>query len=48
MFNTGSAFLTEDRMFGIGLRPCHYQAVVDTQPAVDWFEIVSEDFMVVG
>lgn len=33
------------RGFGIGLRPDHYQAVLDTQPKVDWFEIISEDFM---
>jgi uncharacterized protein (UPF0276 family) len=31
--------------FGIGLRPCHYESVINTRPAVDWFEIVSEDFM---
>ncbi len=31
--------------FGIGLRPCHYEAVINTKPAVDWFEIISEDFM---
>jgi len=34
--------------FGVGLRPSHYQTIVDTQPAIDWFEIVSEDFMVDG
>lgn len=34
--------------FGIGLRPIHYQAIIDSKPAIDWFEIVSEDFMVAG
>ena len=34
--------------FGIGLRPSHYQAIVDTRPSIDWFEIVSEDFLVEG
>jgi len=34
--------------FGMGLRPPHYQTVVDTKPAVDWFEIISEDFLVDG
>jgi uncharacterized protein (UPF0276 family) len=34
--------------FGIGLRPSHYQDIVDTHPAIDWFEIISEDFMIEG
>lgn len=34
--------------FGIGLRPNHYQDIVDTRPLVDWFEIISEDFMIDG
>lgn len=34
--------------FGIGLRPNHYQEIIDTCPTIDWFEIVSEDFLVDG
>lgn len=34
--------------FGIGLRPIHYQAIVDTLPTVDWFEILTENFLVEG
>jgi len=34
--------------FGLGLRPQHFQDVLDTQPDVDWFEIISENFMVSG
>lgn len=34
--------------FGLGLRPEHYSAVLDTQPAVDWFEIISENYLVDG
>lgn len=34
--------------FGIGLRSAHYQRIVDEKPDVDWFEIISEDFMVEG
>ena len=30
--------------FGLGLRPEHYLAVLDRRPAVDWFEIVSENY----
>jgi uncharacterized protein (UPF0276 family) len=34
--------------FGIGLRPQHYQDIIDTRPVIDWFEIISEDFLVDG
>ena len=34
--------------FGLGLRREHYAAVLDTRPAVDWFEILSENYMVDG
>jgi uncharacterized protein len=33
---------------GVGLRPVHYTRVLDEHPAVDWFEVISENFMVVG
>lgn len=31
--------------FGLGLRPVHYPYIFEQQPAVDWFEIISENFM---
>lgn len=34
--------------FGLGLRPEHYQAILDTLPPVDWFEIISENFLIPG
>jgi uncharacterized protein (UPF0276 family) len=34
--------------FGLGLRPPHYAQIVETRPAVGWFEINSENFMVPG
>ena len=34
--------------FGLGLRPEHYSAVLDSRPAVDWFEIISENYLVDG
>ncbi len=34
--------------FGLGLRTEHFQHVLDVQPAVDWFEVLSENFMVDG
>jgi uncharacterized protein (UPF0276 family) len=34
--------------FGVGLRRDHYVHILDHQPAVDWFEILSENFMVAG
>ncbi len=33
---------------GIGLRPPHYPRVLDGTAAVDWFEVISENFMVPG
>lgn len=33
---------------GIGLRPIHYEEIFRDKPAIDWFEIISENFMVDG
>lgn len=33
---------------GIGLRLPHYQHILSQKPTVDWFEIISENFMVDG
>ncbi len=37
-----------DYGIGVGLRVPHYQHILSQQPAVDWFEIISENFMVEG
>jgi uncharacterized protein len=34
--------------FGLGLRPQHYPEILDGEPAVDWFEIISENYMIPG
>jgi uncharacterized protein (UPF0276 family) len=34
--------------FGLGLRPQHYAEILEGGPAVDWFEIISENYMVPG
>ncbi len=34
--------------FGLGLRPIYYPDILDATPPVDWFEIISENFMVPG
>jgi uncharacterized protein (UPF0276 family) len=34
--------------FGLGLRTEHYAYVLENKPAVDWFEILSENYMVPG
>ena len=31
---------------GIGLRPVHYEEIFRDKPDIDWFEIISENFMV--
>lgn len=53
----GSAFLEESFLmprydylgFGLGLRPKHYDRILETLPSdINWFEIISEDYMVDG
>lgn len=34
--------------FGVGLRTVHYPHILDHWPAIDWFEVISENFMVPG
>ena len=34
--------------YGLGLRSAYFQQILEQSPAVDWFEIVSENFMVEG
>jgi uncharacterized protein (UPF0276 family) len=34
--------------FGLGLRPQHYEDILEGSPNVDWFEIISENYMVPG
>lgn len=34
--------------YGLGLRKEHYEAVLNDAPPVDWFEIISENYMVDG
>lgn len=34
--------------YGLGLRKEHYETVLVERPAVDWFEIISENYMVEG
>ena len=34
--------------FGLGLRKEHYQAIIDTQPALDFLEILSENYLIDG
>jgi uncharacterized protein (UPF0276 family) len=34
--------------FGLGLRTDHFHYVLEHQPKVDWFEVISENYMVAG
>ncbi|UNK48212.1 DUF692 domain-containing protein [Lysobacter sp. S4-A87] len=34
--------------FGLGLRPEYFEQILASPPPVDWFEIISENFMVAG
>jgi len=33
---------------GVGLRPKHYSTIIESKPKVDWFEVISENYMGVG
>lgn len=34
--------------FGLGLRKEHYETILAEKPALDWFEIISENYLVDG
>ena len=34
--------------FGLGLRTEHYNAILESKPNVDWFEVLSENYMIPG
>ncbi|MBV8134648.1 MAG: DUF692 domain-containing protein [Deltaproteobacteria bacterium] len=34
--------------FGVGLRRPHYAHILERRPPMDWFEVISENFMVTG
>jgi len=39
---------TKEYGIGIGLRIPHYRHILERKPLVDWFEIISENYMVDG
>jgi uncharacterized protein (UPF0276 family) len=41
-------FGIEDLGVGVGLRPVHFGEILAGRPAVDWFEVLSENFMDTG
>lgn len=43
-----SRFDVPDLGIGVGFRVPHYREVVETHPTMDWFEVISENFMVDG
>ena len=34
--------------FGLGLRAQHYREILDGEPPIDWFEFISENYMIPG
>jgi uncharacterized protein len=42
--NTGRPYLG----FGLGLRPTHYEDILKTAPRIDWFEVLTENYLVDG
>lgn len=43
-----SSLLYPSLGFGLGLRIPHYQTILDSAPPVDWFEVLSENYLVPG
>ena len=37
-----------DLGIGVGLRTVHFSHILSQKPAVDWFEVISENFMSTG
>jgi uncharacterized protein len=35
----------KDLGFGVGLRAQHYAEILDTSPAIDWFEVLSDNYL---
>jgi len=48
MAMTGSSVDKHYLGFGLGLRTDHYEQVLNDRPAIDWLEIISENYMVEG
>lgn len=47
--NSNLNYINKDFLgFGLGLRTEYYDIILDQQPDVDWFEILSENYMVEG
>src|SRR5258706_10145430 len=42
---TSSRFALPNLGFGVGLRSLHFSYILEDHPEVDWFEIISENFM---
>jgi len=45
---TQSTLTLPSRGFGLGLRTVHYEEIAATRPPVDWFEILTENYLVAG
>ena len=48
MTKTKPARAYADLGFGLGLRTTHYNTILETLPPLDWFEALSENYMVPG
>src|SRR5258705_3004699 len=42
---SSSRFALPNLGFGVGLRSLHFSYILEDHPEVDWFEIISENFM---
>ncbi|MGE0764763.1 MAG: DUF692 family multinuclear iron-containing protein, partial [Bdellovibrionales bacterium] len=47
-FQRGARESHESIGHGVGLRPSHYTYVLENSPPIDWFEVISENFIGLG
>lgn len=40
--------MTNQQQVGIGLRSCHYDYILNNQPNIAWFEVLSDNYLVAG
>ena len=44
----GNRFGFKDLGIGIGLRTVHYPHILSTWPKIDWFDVLSENYLYTG
>ncbi|MGH8121881.1 MAG: multinuclear nonheme iron-dependent oxidase, partial [Rudaea sp.] len=48
MTQVNSTFKYPPLGFGLGLRVDHYEEILNSEPDIDWLEVLSENYMIAG